>query len=135
MDVDQLLARLENRDARERQIALTWVGHYKITNFLGDVLRLLQFDPEKQVRERAAWALDMMQHPASIPALLDALSDAEFQVRSSAGWALVHFGEPIVPEVVEVLKNGSMNAREMAFLVLDRIPSEAAREAIRKYWR
>lgn len=130
---DQLLALLESPAAKDRKLGLLWIAHYENHDFLGDVLKLL-LDADPQVRERAAWTLDQLENPAAIPALIDALYDDEFGVRSNAGWALVHLGEQVVAQVIEVLQADYEPARQMAYQVLVRMESPSARDAIRRYW-
>lgn len=89
----------------------------------------------------AAWSLDLMGSVDSIPALIAAMYDEHFDVRSGAGWALVHIAQryiPVVvlPEVIDVLRDvDSPAAQEMAYLVLSRINHAEARRAIELYWR
>jgi hypothetical protein len=131
---NDLLKKLENIELEERLEGLSWVARHKYKNFTGDVLQLLQEDTDPEVRAKSAWVLDILQSQSTIPALIDALWDTDFSVRSSAGWALVHQGEAAVAGVIEVLRHGDKEAREIAYQVLRRIPCDEAREAIYRYW-
>lgn len=130
---DDILDKLESYDPEERYVGLLWIASYKPDGFLGDVLRLLR-DPEPVIRAKAAWTLDQLNQVAAMPGLISALNDTVYNVRSAAAWALVHLGEVVVEEVIEVLRFGLKDAREMAYQILLRIHSDEARAAIKRYW-
>lgn len=138
----QLLHMLDSENPRERTLALTYIGKQRMYSALEACVASLR-DEDDETRAMAAWALDRMGIPAAaaVPALLDALRDPVFGVRSNAGWALVHLARRtmphvVVPDVIDVLKDSeSANARQMAYLVLHNIGGEAAHEAIMRYWR
>lgn len=119
LDVEEALMSVEP----ERRIhALTLIAINRIEQHLGTVAKMLNGDPNEEVRERAAWALDNLNDPISIPELIIALHDPSWGVRSNAGWALVHLGS-VVKDVVRKVADESQNrdAREMARLVLERL--------------
>lgn len=129
---------LHSSNPRERAQALTIIGkkrYYFAYEYGIHALR----DSDDDVRAMAAWALDRLNSPAAVPALLSALSDLVFTVRSNAAWALVHIAqrmtpEMVVPDVVDVLMvSDDADTCEMACLVLYQIGGEAAQEAIRRY--
>ena len=75
------------------------------------------------MRAAAYWAIDQLRVEAAILRLVEALGDEDFFARSNAGWALVHLGPTVVPAVEVVATHGaSADAREMALLVLERVP-------------
>ncbi|MFO0649581.1 MAG: HEAT repeat domain-containing protein [Polyangiales bacterium] len=89
-------------------------------------LRALTRSVSADVRAAAYWAIDQLRAPEAIPALLAGLDDPDFFVRSNAGWALVHLGPAVTASVQRVaLHSDSDDAREMALLVLERIPASA----------
>jgi HEAT repeat protein len=74
------------------------------------------------VREAAAWVLDQLNDSRAIPALMGALHDATWSVRSAVGWALVHLGPAAQEAVRRVLRETqNLDAREMAEMVLARL--------------
>jgi HEAT repeat protein len=79
-------------------------------------------DQVDEVRNRAAFALDSFNDSKALPALIKAIHDPSWGVRSSAGWALVHLGEIVRNDVENILENSTnFDAREMAQLILDRL--------------
>ena len=88
-----------------------------------NISNLMLQDESAEVRTLAAYALDRLGADAATPALLRALSDPCFSVRSAAGWALVEVCAD-APENVQSVLEASCDpyAREMAKLVLERLP-------------
>lgn len=136
---EELKALLASHDPRERSRALKLIGkfrHLEMHEYCEHALT----DNASEVREFAAWALDQLNSPMAVPALLKALYDPVFGVRSNAGWALVHIARRtlpnvVVPDVIDVLQDDDKNAQQMAYLVLHHIGGETARSAIRHYWK
>lgn len=78
---------------------------------------------QSDVRAAAAFALGELRVPRTIPALIAALEHGDFDVRSTAGWALVRFGEQAIPPLVQLARMSlSAHATDMALLTLERIP-------------
>lgn len=131
---------LKSSNPQERAIGLMLVGREHLYKALGQAVRLLN-DSDAEVRGTAAWALDQLSSPVSVPALIETLYDPVFSVRSNAGWALVHIAkntlpQVVVPDVVDVLRDEfNDDARQMAYLVLFHIGDETSQEAIRLYWK
>jgi len=138
--LDDLLLQLHSADPHDRILAVMTIGRERIHPATGYVEAALN-DLDHEVRMMAMWSLDLLGSPATIPVLLRALRDPSFDVRSNAGWALVHLAKRIfpalvLPEVIEILRNDdNPDARQMAYLVLSRIGGEEAQEAIRLYWK
>lgn len=136
---EKIRALLESRSASERGTGLALAGKTRCFDVTGHCVMLLR-DHDPDVRERAAWALDQLCSPQTVPALIEALTDEAFGVRSNAGWALVHMAqrnipELVVPDVIDVLSDShNDDARQMAYLVLHHIGGDAAQDAIKKYW-
>lgn len=137
--VDDLHNQLRSDNPNDRKIALLLIGKMRLYELADDVIAMME-DDEAEVRGMAAWAIDLMGCPTAVPALVEAMYDPAFGVRSNAGWALVHLGKRImpqfvVPEVIEVLRDDSnADARQMAYLVLYRIGGAQAQDAIQRYW-
>jgi HEAT repeat protein len=138
--LDDLLIQLHSADPHDRVLAVVTIGRERIHPATRYVEMALN-DSDGEVRAMAMWALDLLGSPATIPVLLRALHDPAFDVRSNAGWALVHLAKRIfpglvLPDVIEILRNDeNHDARQMAYLVLSRIGGDEAEEAIRQYWK
>lgn len=88
-------------------------------DFLETAVNLMLTDLSSEVREKAAWAVDNLNNERALSALIEAVHDNTFGVRSAAGWGLVHLGDKVVPYMQEIIqKSGNPGAREMAKLVL-----------------
>ena len=138
--LDDLLVQLQSDDSHERVLAVVTIGRERIHAAVRYVEAALN-DSDGEVRAMAMWSLDLLGSPATIPSLIRALYDPVFDVRSNAGWALVHLAKRIfpglvLPDVIEVLRGDDhYDARQMAYLVLSRIGGADADDAIRQYWR
>jgi HEAT repeat protein len=114
--------KLTSTSAENRINALMAIARFRLQQHLSAVINLLLHDTLDTIRERAAWTLDYLNNADALPALIQALHDPSWSVRSGAGWALVHLGHIAIPAVQRVLSESSNEeAREMALLVLERI--------------
>lgn len=138
---DEVITHLRSKNPDQRRLGLMLAGNQCEIATVPLCSRALLTEDEHEMRALAAWALDMLCSPVTVPALIEALYDASFEVRSNAGWALVHIAqrtipEIVVPDVVDVMRDGDhYDARQMAYLVLCNIGGQTAREAIRLYWK
>jgi hypothetical protein len=138
--VEELTEYIRSDNPEERRLGLVLVGKQQEYALLPWASRLLLVDEDENIRALAAWALDKLGSPVTVPALIEALYDPAFDVRSKAGWALVHIAERtiplvVVPDVVEVLCNKlNADARQMAYLVLHSIGDELSQQAIEMFW-
>jgi hypothetical protein len=113
-----------------RQLAILEITHRKLKDFTDELMAALQ-DKDPETRVLAATALDAVSDPTALSALITAIHDPSFDVRSAAGWALVHLGELVIPAVTTVLcESQNEGAREMAQLVLKHIGTVNARKAL-----
>ncbi len=135
VDINRALDNLRSPDPDVRRLALFLAGREGLVEAKSRAVNLMLTDEEPDVRAAAAWALDQFSHPATIPALVDALADPVFDIRSNAGWALVRMGEMAVEPTIAALRQGTKDARQMAYLVLVRIGGRAANDAIDRYWK
>jgi len=120
-DID-VTALLRSDDDEDYLRALTEIAIRGYTDQFERVIELMLSDPSNAVRERAARALDNINDARAMPALIQAIHDRSFGVRSAAGWALVHLGDVVRPDVEDVLeKSENAGAREMALLVLQNL--------------
>lgn len=138
---DEVIAHLRSKDPNERRLGLMLAGKQYEYGAVPFCSRALLTEDDDEIRALAAWALDMLGSPVTVPALVEAMHDPAFDVRSNAGWALVHVAqrtipEIVVPEVIDVMRDSdNYDARQMAYLVLRNIGGEICQEAIRLYWR
>lgn len=122
--VTELLGDLTSADPGVQQRAAWRCGRRREPALLDALFACLD-SPSPGLRAAALWALDQQRTPRAAPRFLRALTDPEFSVRSAAGWALVNLGRPVAREVAEIaLGHESADAREMAWMVLERIPAE-----------
>jgi HEAT repeat protein len=88
--------------------------------------RLLESDPEAQVRAAAARALGRIEHAAAVSSLVAALRDPELEVRNAACDALGDIGpeaREALPALRECLK--PINGRDAAYRAIRRIEGDA----------
>lgn len=139
--LEDVLSRLESENPGDRRVAMVMIGKARMHPLKSAVVEALQTDDDAEVRSMAAWSLDLIGDAHTVPALVEALYDPVFSVRSNAGWALVHLArryvpQLVLPDVVDVLRDkGNPHAREMAYLVLANIHHPDSRAAIETYWR
>lgn len=116
------------------------IGKSRVYELIHATIKILESDDDDDVRAMTAWALDQLGSPDTVPALTKAMYDSSFGVRSNVGWALVHIGRRVfpnlvVPDVIEILKDTSnYDARQMAYLILTRIGGDTSAQAIDTYW-
>lgn len=137
---DDIVTMAQSTDPALRALAMLYAGRGRYHAALALCLDHLK-DDDRNVRAASAWALDRIGSPEAILELVAALYDVSFDVRSNAGWALVHMARRftarlVVPHVIDVLidASSSEDTREMAYLVLNHIGGKAARDAINRYW-
>lgn len=138
--MDDILDYLRSDEPDQKYRGLALAGRRQLTAAVPYATHAMLSDDSARVRSIAAWALNQIASPVTVPALLDALSDEEFEVRSNAGWALVNIAhrtipDVVVPDVVDVMRHAPQkHTRLMAYMVLEQVGGELAREAIRLYW-
>jgi HEAT repeat protein len=109
-----------NKD--DRLTALSEIAVHKLKNLLDVAVDAMLNDPLPEVRENAAWTVDNLNDERALPALINALYDDAFGVRSNAGWGLVHLGNIVVPYMQEIIeKDDSPGAKQMANMVLEHL--------------
>lgn len=113
---------LNSKDKQRRLSGISRVWFEKDPHHRDEVKQLLCSDPDPEIRARSAWVLDNFCDFSTKNVLLDALNDGDRNVRSNAGWALVHLGKDVREDVERVLRQTtSEDTREMAHLILLRI--------------
>lgn len=79
-------------------------------------------DPQPDIRRSAALSLGKIADPTAIPPLIDALTDADEEVRKWSAWALGNMGEnlsaPALVALVQLLADPSENVKQAAALAL-----------------
>ena len=142
-DKDRILANLHHKNPNVRRTTFYLVAKDRLHIATQTAMSHMLSDKEVEVRAAAAYALDKINNVEATPALIAAMDDPSFDVRSNAGWALVNIGRrrdspasrAVTGAVIQVLRYGkSMSTREMAYLVLTRLGGREAFEAIEKYW-
>lgn len=137
-----IIRRLRSSSPDDRRVGVIMIGKGRVYSLFDHLVAAMKHDLDADVRAMAAWGVDLMSTAEAVPELIEALYDESFGVRSNAGWALVHLSqrfmpEIVVPDVIDVLKSDddAAHARQMAYLILNNINTDAARAAIRDYWR
>jgi HEAT repeat protein len=143
IDPDRVLGNLHHDDAQVRRMTLFMVGGNRLLSATSAAMALMLYDHDPEVRATAAWALDQLNNVEAASALVAALQDPAYNVRSNAGWGLVNMGRrrdspasrAITQQVIAVLRDGkTWETREMAHQVLVRLGGEDAQDAIDRYW-
>lgn len=116
--IKELIKRLYSKDGIERQKArheLVEIG-VPVIKYLGE----LQFEPKQQVRWEALKALSQIAAPESIPILINALENDDFDIRWLAAEGLIHIGKSSIKPLLEAIveKEDSIYLREGAHHIL-----------------
>ncbi|HXQ36471.1 MAG TPA: TIR domain-containing protein [Anaerolineales bacterium] len=99
--------------------ALSQIAIFRLKDFLDVTIDIMLNNASSTVRERAAWALDNLNDEQALSAFITAIHDEKFDVRSTAGWGLVHLGDKVIPYMQEIIESDeNPNAKQMASLVL-----------------
>jgi len=94
---------------------------------ISEGITLLLRSEDKDVRKRAADALEKIKGETAIPALLEALRDADADVRWKAADALGRIGgETAIPALLEALRDADGLVRAVAAYGLEKISRETA---------
>jgi hypothetical protein len=118
-NIKDITDRIKSNNKSDRISALIEVAIYQLSELLELSVDIMLNDPSSEVRERAAWAIDNLKDQRALPALIKAIHDDTFGVRSAAGWGLVHLGEQVIPYMKEIRRTSdNSGARQMADLVL-----------------
>ena len=118
-NIKDITDRIKSSDKSDRISALTEVAIFQLSDLLEPSIDIMLRDPLPEVRERAAWTIDNLKDERALTALVQAIHDDAFGVRSAAGWGLVHLGNKVIPYMKEILQTSdSPRAREMADLVM-----------------
>ncbi len=139
-EFEEIRAYIRSSDSSERYWGLILAGEQRESAVVPLATQAMLGDENTTVRAMAAWALNRVASPVTVPALIEALYDQRFDVRVQASRALVRIAKKtipdvVVPDVVDVMCDPDHDtARHMAYLVLQLIGSEQANEAIRRYW-
>ena len=113
---------LKSESAEERIGALNLIAAQKLVRHRKAVESVLFNDLESGVRAKAAWALDNFHSDSLIPVFIQALYDDDWDVRSTAGWGLVHHGHNAVPSLAEAVNSEAPErVKRMANHALERI--------------
>jgi TIR domain/HEAT repeats len=121
-NVTEVRKLIASENTTDRLSALSQIAVFKLKDLLDTTIDIMLHDGSPRARERAAWALDNLNDQRALSALITALHDENFGVRSAAGWGLVHLGEIVMPSMQEVIENDEdLNAKQMARFVLSNL--------------
>lgn len=119
---DDVEALLQSMNAPERLRGLVKATRARDSRHMARLLEILQTDGVPKLREQAAMALDELRDLRAKDGLLAALQDSAWDVRSQAGWGLVHLGDAVRGDVLRIAATSkSPEVLEMARLVLERL--------------
>lgn len=82
--------------------------------------------PDRRIRLASIHMLAENPVPENIPLLIDRLADTDYEVREATCYALIEHGEDALVSTIEIMKTGSLKAREMAIQVLAGLPAKAS---------
>jgi hypothetical protein len=118
-NIKDIADRIKSNNKSDRISALTEIAIFQLSDLLELSMNIMLNDPLPEVRERAAWTIDNLKDERALTALIQAIHDDTFGVRSAAGWGLVHLGEQVIPYMKEISQTSdNSGARQMADLVL-----------------
>lgn len=118
----KIAEQLDSTSDNDRIRALSKIAIHRSMEHLNRAIELMLSDQSDIVREKAAWVVDNLNDPRAAYALLRAIHDPCWGVRSNAGWALVHLGNVVRSDVEQIVRTSSnTDAREMATLILQRL--------------
>lgn len=118
-NVQEILDKAKSSHKEDRLQALLEIRVFQIDDLLDLVIDLMLHDEFAEVRESAAVTIDNLKDERALAALIQAMCDSTFGVRSSVGWGLVHLGNKVIPYMQEIIeKSDNEGAKEMAHFVL-----------------
>jgi len=122
-----------DKDDDIRKFAVDLIGEIKACDYSWDLIRLLETDPNPNVRASAAKVVGILRYREALPALVVALQDDEW-VCFSALEALAEFGEEACLEPVGKLLTSPLSAlRYAAIETLGKIGSARASGILHAY--
>src|SRR6266508_547168 len=121
-NVEEISKLITKGNTDDRLSAISKIAIFNIKDLLDTTIDAMLHDLSPLVRERAAWALDNLNDERALSALITAIHDENFGVRSAAGWGLVHWGDRVIPYMQEIIeKDENADAKQMARLVLENL--------------
>ncbi len=121
-NVEEISKLITKGNTDDRLSAISKIAIFNIKDLLDTTIDAMLHDLSPLVRERAAWALDNLNDERALSALITAIHDENFGVRSAAGWGLVHLGDRVIPYMQEIIeKDENADAKQMARLVLENL--------------
>jgi len=129
--IPALIEALSDPDASVRSADVHALGLLRAKSASSKISQMLVKDKSPEVRQHAAVALVYLADPASVPALISAISDPVEGVRYSAMRILGALRAPAAaPALIKSLKNLNPNIRQIAALALGEIGSPTALPAL-----
>ena len=71
--IPTILRQLSSSDPSQRTVALVLIGKSRIHSLIPEVEQLLVDDGSDDVRAMAAWTLDLLGDPETVPSLIKAM--------------------------------------------------------------
>jgi hypothetical protein len=122
LSIKEIKKKIQSTNTDDRSEALSLIAVHHLTEFLDPVINIMVNEMSPELRSRAAWTIDNLNDERAISALVKAIHDNDFSVRSAAGWGLVHLGNKVRSQMLDIMENSNNHgAREMAQLVLSNL--------------
>lgn len=129
--IPTLIKALSDSDPSVRSASVHALGLLRVKSAAAKISQLLAKDPSAQVRQNAAVSLAYFADPASVPALISAISDPSESVRFSAMRTLGALrAQAAAPALIKALKSPSGNIRQTAAAALGQIQASSAVPAL-----
>ncbi len=126
--VPVLIELLESDNPDVAEAAAGCLGEIKDRSAVPYLVNFLK--SERKRRYAAAWALGEIGDPSAVFALTGALEDENFGVVKEATRALIKLGKPVVPVLIDELKEGSPKKIEALLIALEDIGDPRAEDAV-----
>ncbi|RMG57105.1 MAG: HEAT repeat domain-containing protein [Deltaproteobacteria bacterium] len=126
--VPDLVALLKHPDPAVAEAAAGCLGEIKDPSAVPHLSEFLRSSRPR--RYAAAWALGEIGDPRAVFPLVEALEDENFGIVKMATRALIKLGRPVVPVLIDELKEGSPQKVEALLIALEDIGDPRAEEAV-----
>ncbi len=117
-DIDLHIAQLDSPDEADRIYAAADIGSTDDARGIEPLLRLVQTDPSRAVRQAAFHALARIHDDEVIPAAIRLLDSDDAYVRNQAIELLQTRGDRALPALRQTIANGAKDVRKLALDVL-----------------
>jgi len=122
-----------DKDDDIRKFAVDLIGDIKTCDYPGEIVKLMQIDPNPNVRASSAKTLAVLNYREAIPALVAALRDEEWVCFSALDALSVFSDESLLGPVKGLLSSPSAALRYAAVEALGKFPSPQASAILYDY--